>query len=84
MSTATIIESPETLVLFSYTTPVAYVNKLTGEVFKTSKKHSKTTTKHINQFFSEKVIGNTHSAFNVIEVEQETLDKKFPLSIVKL
>ena len=78
---ATIIESAETLVLFSYETPVAYVNKLTNEVFVTDTKHSRTTDRQIKKFFKEQVIGVYLSAFNPKVLTQEELSNKFPLSI---
>lgn len=78
---ATIIESSETLVLFSYETPVAYVNKTTREVFVTDTKHSRTTDRQIKKFFNEQVIGKYLSAFNPIVVTQQELSDKFPLTI---
>jgi len=41
-----------TVIFFSYSTPVAYTKVRTGESFKTSKKFSQTTTKHINKFLA--------------------------------
>jgi len=38
-------------VLFSYKTPVAYINGL-GQHFKTEKKWSATTTRHINKWLN--------------------------------
>lgn len=82
MSKATVIESPGTLVLFSYTTPVAYFDKVTLKVYKTEEKHSRTTQRHLTTFFRDYIINNQLlSAFSVISVTQEELNKKFPLSI---
>jgi len=38
-------------VLFSYKTPVAAIDRSTGKAFKTAKHWSRTTSKHINQYF---------------------------------
>lgn len=78
---ATIIESAETLLLFSYETPVAYVNKTTKEVFVTDTKHSRTTDRQIKKFFREQVIGVYLAAFNPKVITQDELNSKFPLSI---
>ena len=51
-------------VLFSYSTPVAYYEN--GMYFKTSKKWSKTTSKHINQW-----IGGSP----VNEIAQDLMDR---------
>ena len=83
MSKATIIESPQTLLLFSYTTPVAYYNKTTQQAYVTEQKHSKTTTKHINQFFKEYVIPHYLSAFTPNKLPQEELNQLFPFSITQ-
>ena len=37
-------------ILFSYKTPVAYIDNKTGEAYQTSKKWSRTTTRHINKW----------------------------------
>jgi hypothetical protein len=55
----------EYTILFSYKTPVAYHLEGKG-YFKTSKKWSKTTLKHINQWLD---------GSNAIEVSQDELDK---------
>lgn len=39
-------------ILFSYETPVAYQSLKTGIYFKTTKKWSKTTSKHINAWLN--------------------------------
>jgi hypothetical protein len=41
-------------ILFSYQTPVAMFDQNTHEAFRTSKKWSATTTRHINQWFGER------------------------------
>lgn len=46
----TTIETDKYIFLFSYNTPVACIDKTCYEVFKTSKKHSVTTSKHIKRF----------------------------------
>ena len=53
------------LVLFSYKTPVATIDSI-GCAFKTSKKWSKTTSRHINQWLSN------HT--NIKELPQEHFD----------
>ena len=66
------IEQPDALphyVLFSYSTPVAG-RAYTG-VFKTAKKYSATTTKHINKYFREEWGINPLS---VKEVDQTYID----------
>lgn len=53
-------------VLFSYKTPVAYQELTTiGDYYKTNKKWSQTTTRHINQW-----LGGNGAKF----VDQETID----------
>lgn len=52
-------------VLFSYRTPVAYVDHGTGQAYKTAKKWSKTTSKHITRWLQ----GRTAT-----EVSQDVLD----------
>jgi len=47
------VELANANVLFSYRTPVALQIKSTGEVFKTSKYWSRTTSRHINQWVKE-------------------------------
>ena len=37
-------------ILFSYKTPVAYIDNKTGQAYQTSKKWSRTTSKHINKW----------------------------------
>lgn len=78
---ATIIEGPETLVLFSYTTAVAYFNKRTKEVFVTDTKHSRTTSRHISAFLNEHITGKLLSAYTPKVIPQEELTKMFPLNV---
>jgi len=49
-SNMTLLETPQALVLFSYQTPVASYDKFTYDYSRTSKKWSKTTTRHINKW----------------------------------
>lgn len=65
------LETSDLKVLFSYRTPVAFVNKETGIFYKTSKKWSRTTSRHISQWLAE----FPYSRGNVHEVDQETIDK---------
>ena len=46
----TVIETDDYVVLVSYTTPVAFKVKGVETYYRTSTKHSVTTTKHINKF----------------------------------
>lgn len=57
----------EIVILFSYNTPVAAVNKSngTGLALVTETKHSKTTSKHINQWLKTK-------SFSGIEKKPQT------------
>lgn len=41
---------PGIKVLFSYRAPVAYIDNNTATAYRTSKKWSRTTTRHINQW----------------------------------
>jgi hypothetical protein len=52
-SNQTQIETEDFRVLFSYNTPVACLDRKTGERFKTETKWSRTTSKHINQWFTD-------------------------------
>jgi hypothetical protein len=49
-SNMTLLETPKHIVLFSYATPVASFDKSTYSFNRTSKKWSKTTTRHINKW----------------------------------
>ena len=49
-SNMTLLKTPDSLVLFSYATPVAIYELSTYRYFKTAKKWSKTTTRHINKW----------------------------------
>ena len=59
------------VVLFSYKTPVAYseVTELGRGYYKTNKKWSATTSRHINQWLPK-----PQEEFGVEEVEQDVLD----------
>lgn len=64
----------EIKVLFSYQTPVAYIKEETWgnqkKVFKTEKKWSVTTSKHINQWLKD----NGYNPAEVPTVSQNVLD----------
>lgn len=49
-SNMTLLQTESSLVLFSYATPVAVYDKRNHDYFKTAKKWSKTTTRHINKW----------------------------------
>ena len=49
-SNKTELHTGSVTILYSYDTPVAASNWSTGERFRTEKKHSVTTTKHINSW----------------------------------
>lgn len=44
------VETEDVLVLFSYSTPVAYQDKNTGEFYRTEEHYSVTTSRHINKW----------------------------------
>ena len=46
------LETDNMTVLFSYSTPVACLDRDTGEYYRTQEKHSSTTTKHINSWLA--------------------------------
>lgn len=52
-SNMTEVRYGDNYVLFSYQTPVAYSNKV-GEVFKTNKKWSATTSKHLTKWINNR------------------------------
>ncbi len=68
-SNMTEIETNNKVILFSYETPVAAIFTGTDEVWKTSKKWSNTTTRHINTWLKEN--GKESLA---MEVDQQYLD----------
>jgi len=49
-TSATVVHLGAFSILISYSTPVAYCHR--GEYFRTSLRHSVTTSKHINRFLS--------------------------------
>jgi hypothetical protein len=49
-SNMNLIDTPDYILLFSYSTPVACYNKHTLDYSRTSKKWSMTTTRHINKW----------------------------------
>ena len=49
-SNMTLLETPKHIVLFSYATPVASFDTATYSFHRTTKKWSKTTTRHINKW----------------------------------
>ena len=57
-------------ILFSYKTPVAFINYTDNKVFKTSKHWSQTTTRHINKWLAL----NDISKDKAIETTQESID----------
>jgi hypothetical protein len=63
-----------TRVLISYETPVAYCQTYDGSVhfFKTEKKWSNTTSKHINQWFN--LFSGINESVKVLTVPQSSLD----------
>lgn len=67
-SNCTELKLNDYIVLFSYKTPVAYFDRRIGEYYKTSKKWSKITSKHINQWLVDKYANEPK------EVSQEILD----------
>ena len=85
MKNATVIETAEYLLLVSYKTPVAYLDKSTKTVYKTDKKWSVTTSKHISQFMTNHVCrSGIIVACNPIAVDQSVLDDKFSFNVKAL
>lgn len=84
MKKAIVIESPKMLVLFSYTTPVAFYDKVNQKVYQTLVKHSRTTSRHINLFFKKFILPHHLSAFSPEKVTQDKLNEMFPLTITNL
>lgn len=64
-SNKTEVETDKFRILVSYETPVAFEDKNTGDVFRTAKKWSVTTSKQINQWLDGR---------KALEVPQSTLD----------
>lgn len=56
------------IILISYKTKVAYYDLLTNKIYKTAKKWSNTTSKHINKFLKD------FKNIEIIEVDQNILD----------
>jgi len=54
------------LVLYSYHTPVAIHHLASGQEWRTSKKWSATTSKHINKWVSDKAIAVTQETLEAI------------------
>lgn len=65
----TLVKNEKVCVLVSYKTPVAYVDVKTGKTYRTNRKWSKTTTRHINQFLGEEEL--------VFSVSQDILNQVF-------
>jgi hypothetical protein len=65
------IETDKYFVLFSYKTPVAYINRSTGKAYRTEKNWSKTTTKHVNYWFSQL---KCPEGYTFTQVPQDELD----------
>lgn len=62
------------LVLFSYRTPVAFVDRRTKMGYMTSKKWSRTTTRHISTWFKDMNYGEGKADTEIREMPQEFLD----------
>ena len=61
-------------ILFSYNTPVACVNKRTGKAHKTAKKHSRTTTGHINKWLVGELGMTVQEVLDTPVLAQERFD----------
>jgi hypothetical protein len=70
-SNMNLIDTPDYILLFSYSTPVACYNKHTLDYSRTSKKWSMTTTRHINKWLDGvKAIEQPQEYFdNLLSVE---------------
>ena len=64
-----------TEVFFSYQTPVAGYSKELGYI-KTKSWYSSTTTRHINKYLGDKLLGDT-----VSEVDQDVINKLVPIPV---
>ena len=84
MKKAIVIESSKMLVLFSYAIPVAYFDKQNQKVYQTIVQHSRTTSRHINQFYKKFILSQHLIAFSPEKVTQEQLNEMFPLTITNL
>ena len=58
------IETEHYKVLFSYKTPVAYIDKLNSKGYETNKKWSRTTTRHIYSWFNNSTTETTQSVLD--------------------
>ena len=75
----TILETNEGAVLFSYETPVAAL--VNNKWYVTTKQHSKTTSKHINNWLLRK-LGNRRKTEPIISKPQEFFDQLFERVII--
>jgi len=66
-SNQTLLVTPNQLILFSYATPVAIYDKHTYRYFRTAKKWSKTTSRHINHWLD---------GVQAVEMPQEFFDNR--------
>lgn len=61
----TVLYTDNYTILYSYNTPVACLELSTGNYYKTLQFHSKTTSKHVNQWLSGKfAVTNPQSWFD--------------------
>lgn len=60
------------VVLFSYETPVAYRERKTGDIYKTSVKYSNTTARHVNKWVQDNLLKCGH--LPILECSQDVLD----------
>lgn len=60
-------------VLFSYTTPVVVFDGV--DYFVTTKKFSRTTSRHINFYLNEEAATGPYKAFNTKKVDQATIEQ---------
>ena len=74
-----ILEANQGAVLFSYQTPVAAL--IDNKWYVTTKKHSKTTSKHINNWLLTK-LGNRRKTEPIISKPQEFFDQLFEQVII--
>ena len=65
-----------TEVFFSYQTPVAGYSKTLHGYFRTNAWYSSTTTRHINKYLGDKLLGDT-----VSEVDQSVINKLVPIPV---
>jgi hypothetical protein len=74
MENKTILQTMQKIVLISYKTPVAFLDKQSKTLFQTTSKYSKTTSKHQNNFTGSMI--ESGAAQQVVNISQTELIEK--------